>query len=102
MTTADAGPTSDMDCLGATVAYRWRGTTYEVFVDRDDDGFYSYRVYRIVTDGAELKARDVLASRPTRVEVHSTEAVFHDVDGALSDARQAIADAGQDDEPPEA
>lgn len=97
-TTADEGLARDMDCVGARVEYCWRGTAYEAIVQQDDDGFFSYRVCRLVTEGDEWNLRDRFAFRATRVEVHSTKAVFHDVDGALSDARQAIVDHCQDGE----
>ena len=98
MTTADEGPARDMDCVGATVEYWWRGTAYEATVRQDDDGFYSYTVCRLVTEGDEVNLMDRFHGRATRVDVHSTEAVFHDVDGALGDARLAIVDHSQDGE----
>ena len=95
---AEAAPAGDLACMGAMVEYCWRGDDYEAVVSRGDDGSFSYTVSRLVTDGDEVNMMDALASRATRIEVHSTEAVFCDVDSALSDARHAIVDSSQDDE----
>ena len=90
MTMVEATPADGLDCLGARVEYHRSGVAYEAIVKQDDDGFYSYTVCRLVLDGDERKAADFLAGRATRVAVHGTEAVFHDVDAALSDARHNI------------
>ena len=84
-------PVDDVvDCVGAKVVYRWRGHEYETIVNQDDGGCYGYIVVRLVHDGDEARLMDVLASRPTAIEVHSTEAVFFGMDEALTDALEAI------------
>ena len=79
-----------MDCVGAKMVYRWRGHEYEAVVNQDDGGFYGYTVSRLVFSGDEMRSMDALASQPTRIEVHSTEAVFFGMDEALTDALDAI------------
>ena len=84
-------PVDDVvDCVGAKMVYRWRGHEYEAIVNQDDGGFYGYTVSRLVDGGDEVHPMDVLASQPTAIEVHSTEAVFFGMDEALTDALEAI------------
>ena len=84
-------PVDDVvDCVGAKMVYRWRGHEYEAIVNQDDGGFYGYTVRRLVHDDDEMRSMDVLASQPTAIEVHSTEAVFFGMDEALTDALEAI------------